>query len=142
MVQLVLLALQDNQGIEDSLVFQEILAQLVIRDNQAPLDRTVLKDYQVIVDLKEQQDLRETQVPKDREDYQVHRVQVVMQVNQVLLDLGETLASLAVQGLQAQMVDLEMQVTPVRLALLVHQELDHKVPLVNLVLQGFQVHQV
>lgn len=142
MVQLVLLALQDNQGIEDSLVFQEILAQLVIRDNQAPLDRTVLKDYQVIVDLKEQQDLRETQVPKDREDYQVHRVQVVMQVKQVLLDLGETLASLAVQGLQAQMVDLEMQVTLVRLALLVHQELDHKEPLVNLVLQGFQVHQV
>lgn len=142
MVQLVLLALQDNQGIEDSLVFQEILAQLVIRDNQAPLDRTVLKDYQVIVDLKEQQDLRETQVPKDREDYQVHRVQVVMQVKQVLLDLGETLASLAVQGLQAQMVDLEMQVTLVWLALLVHQELDHKEPLVNLVLQGFQVHQV
>lgn len=71
LVQLVLLALQDNQGIEDSLVFQEMLAQLVTRDNQAPLDRTVLKDYQVIVDIKEQQDLRETQVPKDREDCQV-----------------------------------------------------------------------
>lgn len=68
---LVLLALQDSLEIEDSLVPLGILEQLVIKGSLALLDRMALRVHQVIVVLKERQDLKVSLVLKDREDHQV-----------------------------------------------------------------------